>query len=162
MAGQVQSTCGTCGKATTRLLDFGCQLPDCIWEQAESERSSRNGSDFAELGSRRFVRGLLPVKLADGEEFRYGVWLEVTRAVFEEVVRVWNDEDRDPRLRFAATLANALPPWGTDILGVAVEVGVRDQGSRPFVVAAGASWLQTLIERGWTAAEYDAAVASFA
>lgn len=152
--------CAKCG-VPTALRDFAYQLPDCIWAQRESQRSSRNSGDFAELDERRFVRGLLPVKLENGEEFRYGVWLEVDRTTFDEVRSSWNDEVRYPELRFAAKIANAAPPWRKRILGVEVDVGVRDQKSRPFVVAARERWLQRVIERGWTAAEYDAAVESF-
>lgn len=152
--------CAKCG-APSLLLDFGYQLPDCVWEQPVSERSSRNSQDFAVHGARRFVRGLLPVKLETGEEFRYGVWLKVKRSTFDEVRATWNDPERYPKLRFVAKIANAAPPWRTKILGVEVDVGVRDQKSRPFVVAARERWLQDLIVRGWTEAEYKAAVESF-
>ena len=153
-------TCATCG-APTALLDYGYQAPDCVWAQPKAERSPRNNSDFAEFGERRFVRGLLPVKLEDGEEFRYGVWLEVDRETFDEVVKDWNDVDRYPKLRFVAKIANAAPPWRDKILDVAVDVGVREQNSRPFVLAARAAWLQKVLEDGWTMADYRAAIASF-
>lgn len=132
-----------------------------MWAQPVDERSARNNADFAELGDRRFVRGLLPVPLANGEEFRFGVWLEVDQQTFDEVVTSWDDEERYPDLRFSATIANAVAPWHAQILGARVDVGVRDPNGRPFVLAARAPWLQAVIERGWTTAEYEAAVASF-
>ena len=107
------------------------------------------------------MRGLLPIRIEDGEEFRYGVWLEVEPAVFDEIVASWNDTVRYPQLRFVGTIANAVPPWREAILGVEIHAGVRDQNSRPFVIAAHAAWLQQLLERGWTDAEYEAAIASF-
>jgi hypothetical protein len=152
-------TCARCGE-TSAILDFGYQLPDCVWEQPTAQRSARNSSDFAELGKRRFVRGLLPVKLEDGEEFRYGVWLEVERKTFDEAKASWNDEKRYPSLRFVATVANAAPPWGAKLLGVEVDVGIREQKARPFVIGARAPWLQEVLDRGWTAAEYEAVVAA--
>jgi hypothetical protein len=106
------------------------------------------------------VRGLAPVKLESGEEFQYGVWLEVDGEMFDEIKASWNDDVRYPKLRFAAKIANAAPPWGTKLLGANVDVGVRDQKARPFVVAAGEEWLEKVIERGWSAAEYEAVVAS--
>lgn len=151
--------CATCGAASA-FLDFGYQLPDCIWNQPESERSTRNTRDFASLGDRCFIRGLLPVPLESGEEFRYGIWLEVPRATFDEARQSWDDENRYLKLRFVGKIANAVSPWWDKILGIAVDIGGRDQGSRPFVVAAHEPWLQQIIERGWTAAEYHAAIAS--
>ena len=153
--------CGACGAEVERLLDFGYQLPDCVWDLPEHERSPRNSTDFAELGERRFVRGLLPIKLEDGAEFRYGVWLEVEPDTFGKIVSVWNDKRRYPRLRFRAKIANAAPPFGKKLLGRVVRACVRDQGSRPFVTSAKKAWLQTLLERGWTLAEYRAALATF-
>lgn len=125
------------------------------------ERSPRNTRDFAELGERRFVRGLLPVKLASGDEFRYGIWLEVDCATFDDARQIWNDEVRYSQLRFAAAIANAAPPWREKIVGAAVEVGIRDHKSRPFVIGAREPWLRELLERGWTMAEYEAALATF-
>lgn len=121
------------------------------------ERSSLNRPNFTELGERRFVRGLMPVKLEDGEEFRYGVWLEVDRGTFDNARASWNGE-RYLGLRFVATIANAAPPWGSRLLGVQVDVGVREQTALPFVIAAREPWLQAVLDRGWTAAEYEAVV----
>lgn len=140
------------------FLDFGYQMPDCVWQQPADQRSRRNTPDFAELGPRRFVRGLLPIRLPDGREFRYGLWLEIDEPTFQEVNRSWSDPERYPALRFQATIANAAPPWGDPLLGAAVDVGVRDQDSRPFVLASSQPWLQDLLARGWTMAEYRAAV----
>lgn len=141
------------------MLDFGYQLPDCIWAQPAHLRSPRNTHDFAVLADRCFIRGLLPVKLEDGEEFRYGVWLEVDAAAFRRARKVWNDPARYPALTFAATIANAAPPWAEQILGARVDVGVREPSARPFVRAARDAWLQDLLERGWTGAEYEEVVA---
>jgi hypothetical protein len=153
-------TCARCG-ASTVLLDFGYQLPDCIWDQAPAERSPNNTGDFAELGQRRFVRGLLPIRIKDGEEFRYGVWLEVDEATFVEVRGSWNDKVRYPKLRFKAKLANAAPPWRQTLLGLSVDIGVREQKSRPVVIGADDAWLRKLLDDGWAQADYEAAVASF-
>ena len=143
------------------MLDFGYQLPDCIWDAPEVERSRDNTSDFASHGERRFVRGLLPIPLENGTEFHYGVWLEVDQATFLDVRNCWNDEERYLKLRFKARVANAAPPWRTNLLGLGVEAGVREVKSRPFVMAAEAAWLQKLMADGWTPDDYREAVASF-
>lgn len=154
-------TCASCG-APAALLDRAYQAPDCVWAQPAAERSPRNNSDFTEFGDRRFVRGLLPVRLASGDEFRFGLWFEVDQPTFDQVVATWDDEERYPDLRFTATVANAVPPWHAQILDAQVDLGVRDSNGRPFVIGARAPWLQAVIERGWTTAEYEAVVASFA
>ena len=151
--------CARCGAAAS-VLDWAYQAPDCVWAQPAAERSALNNEDFAELGERLFVRGLLPVRLEDGEEFRYGIWLEVDLETFKKVLQSWNDRKRYARLRFAARIANAVPPWHDKILGVEVDVGVRDPTSRPFIVTARVRWLQAVIEHGWTTAEHKAVVES--
>ena len=82
------------------------------------------------------------------------------RETFEEAKASWNDHKRYPSLRFAATIANAAPPWGAKLLGVAVDAGVRERKARPFVIASREPWLQHVLDRGWTAAEYAAVVSS--
>lgn len=153
-------TCEVC-RPPVPFLDYGFQMPDCVWAQPADQRSRRNTPDFAEFGERRFIRGLLPVRLEDGREFRYGVWLEIDEPTFHEVNRSWSDPERYPRLRFAATVANAAPPWRDQLLGARVDVGVRDQDSRPFVVGSAESWLQDVFDHGWTMADYRAAVDAF-
>ena len=146
--------CSECGEEAP-LLDFAYQLPDCIWAQPPKERS-RSNTDFAEMGARRFIRGLLPVKLEDGEEFRYGVWLEVDAATYKHARKVWNDEARYMGLRFNGTVANAAPPWGEKLLGVEVEVAPREATGRPFVTATKVPWLNEVLRSGWTDDEYAA------
>jgi hypothetical protein len=153
--------CAMCGAATP-LLDFGYQAPDCVWAQLPRERSPENTGDFAQFAERRFVRGLLPIKLEDGEEFRFGIWLEVDLATFAVVRASWTDPPRYLRLRFSASVANAVPPWHHRILGCEVEVGTRDATSRPFVIGARDAWLRRVLDAGWTSSDYEAAVASFA
>jgi hypothetical protein len=160
MAGHPRTcTCERCG-AEGPLLDFGFQAPDCVWALPPAQRSPRNNKNFAELDDRRFVRGLLPIRLTSGEEFRVGVWLEVGRDIFDDIFESWDDTVRYPQLKFVATIANAAPPWREKILGVEVHVGVRDQNSRPYVFASHTAWLQQVLERGWTDAEYEAVIAS--
>jgi hypothetical protein len=153
-------TCSECG-APTALLDFGYQAPDCVWAQLPHERSPENTSDFARLGERRFVRGLLPIKLESGEEFCFGLWFEVDLATYDQVRACWRDPPRYLSLRFTATIANATPPWRESIIGCIVDLGARKATSRPYVIGARDPWLRQLLESGWTASDYDAATASF-
>ena len=153
-------TCSACG-ASTAVLDFGYQAPDCVWAQPATERWSGNTGDFARLGERSFVRGLLPIKLADGEEFRFGLWFEVDPASGDKIRASWHEPTLYLALQFTATIANAAPPWREQILGCEVELRARQARSRPYVVSAREPWLQALLDSGWTLREYEAAVASF-
>jgi hypothetical protein len=148
-------TCATCGVALPDLpLDFAYSLPDCVFALLPEERSPRCNADFAELGERKFVRGLLPVPVQGSEEFRYGVWLEVDADTFQRVLRSWNDPDTFRTLTFSGRLANAVEPFGATTLGVEVEVATRGENARPFVVRSRADWLERLITGGWTRQEY--------
>lgn len=147
--------CALCGAVVhDPPLDYAYRLPDCVFALPAEHRSSRCNEDFAELGDRRFVRGLLPVPVEDTEEFRYGLWLEVDAATFERVIRAWNDPVAYRALTFSGRIANALPPFGVRSLDVLVDLATRDEKSRPFVVRAQEPWLEELLERGWTQREH--------
>lgn len=135
-------------------LDYAYRLPDCVFALPEEERSPRCTQDFAELDRRRFVRTLFPVPLEGGEEFRYGIWIEVTPDTFEHVVRAWNDPVQYRALTFSGLVANAIPPLGARAVGGVVDLATRDDRSRPFVVAAHDQQLALLLHRGWTRAEH--------
>lgn len=148
-------TCGTCGAAIAGLpLDFAYSLPDCVFEQPPSARSPRCNADFAELGDRKFVRALLPVPVEGGEEFRYGVWLEVDQDTFSRVVHAWNDPATYPSLAFGGVVANAIEPYGAKTVGLKVGAATRSQNARPFVIRADVEWLGGLLTDGWSRSEY--------
>src|SRR5215510_15097389 len=126
--------CAACDEPVSGR-DFGCALPDDVFEQPIAERSHRNSSDFAELGERRFVRCVMPIRVGTADEFRYGVWLEVQLATFDHIIDVWNDAPRYRELSFDGTIANAVPPWNEKILGCRVTAGTRSANDRPIVVA---------------------------
>ncbi len=96
----------------------------------------------------------LPVPIEGGEEFRYGVWVEVDRDTFERVVRVWNDAAAYRTLTFSGRIANAFPPFGQRTVDVLVDLATRDEKSRPFVIHSREPWLVGLLARGWTHREH--------
>lgn len=152
--------CATCGGRIEGLpRDYAYVLPHCIWDLTPEEeaRRARYTTDFAVLDDQRFfVRGLLPVPLEGGEEFRYGVWLEVSELDFHRIRRAWRDPRAYEALRFQARLANAIRPWGDRTLGLPVEVGTRQAGLRPYVVGSADPWLGALLRSGWDHATYQA------
>jgi hypothetical protein len=152
-----------CGAAIPGLpQDFAYQWPDRVFALPPEERAERtwrsgeNNPDFVVLdGAAFFCRALLPIPIGEGEEFRYGVWLEVSQADFERILEAWHDEEAYRTLRFRAALANALAPWGDRTLGAAVDVATRDAGARPWVTGADDAWLAALLHAGWDRPAYE-------
>jgi hypothetical protein len=143
--------------------DLAYQLPDRIFSLSPAERTARvwqsaeTNSDFAVLdGEAFYVRGIVPVPLPGGDQFRYGAWLEVSQPEFTRILEAWGDDAAYERLRFRARLANALPPFGERAMGAAVEVATGDASARPKVVAADDAWLADLLRDGWDQATYEA------
>ena len=157
-------TCGLCGRAVPGLgHDLAFQLPDRIFALSSGERATRvwqsapTNPDFAVLDEAAFfVRGILPVPLPGDDEFRYGTWLEVTQPEFMRVLEAWGDDAAYEQLRFRARLANALPPYGEQALGTAVEVATGDASSRPRVIGADDAWLARVLLDGWDQPTYEA------
>ncbi len=155
MAHGASCTCAWCGAPVPDPpLDYAYRLPDCVFALPEEERSPRCSRDFAELDGRRFVRCLIPVPVEGGQEFRYGIWIEVAPDTFERVVRAWNDPVQYRALAFAGRVANAFPPLGDRAVGAVVRLATRGDRSRPFVVDANDGPLASLLRRGWTLAEH--------
>jgi hypothetical protein len=163
-------SCGLCGATIAGpLRDFAHRWPDRVFALPSAERASRtwcwsdDNPDFVALdGAFFYVRGLLPVPLEENDEFRYGVWLEVSQEDFERILQAWNDEQAYANLRFQATLANAVAPWGDRTLGIMVEVSTRDAGTRPWVSGAAEPWLAMLLRSGWDRATYEHVARSLA
>jgi hypothetical protein len=157
-------TCAFCGGTVPGLWhDLAYQLPDRIFALSPEERATRvwqsaeSNADFAVLDEVAFfVRGILPVPLPDGDEFRYGAWLEISQPEFMRVLEAWGDDDAYAQLRFRARLANSLPPYGEQPLGAAVEVATGDMSARPRVVGADDAWLAHVLRDGWDQATYEA------
>src|SRR5262249_19022669 len=102
--------CGVCGATMAGpLRDYAHRWPDRVFALSSAERASRTwcssdeNPDFVALdGASFFVRGLLPVPLEENDEFRYGVWLEVSQEDFEHILQAWNDEAAYATLHFQA------------------------------------------------------------
>ena len=133
--------CARCGKdLAEHEMDVGFQLPDVVWALAEQERAARAkyDSDLCVLDAERyFLRGVLylPVQGAHGN-FGWGLWVEVSQAVFEHYVEIYS---RDGRLERDArgVLANT-PAAYQDATHCAVAIRFGPATDRPvFVVEPG-------------------------
>ena len=125
--------CGVCGKTHEEALkDWAFQLPDVLWAIPEPERSSRARftSDLCGLGSRYFVRCVLPIPLAgQSDSFGFGVWAEIGAATFKRCLELY-DKDAQGEPEAAARIANALKPY-PQALGAPAWLRFRSSSQRP-------------------------------
>ncbi len=132
------------------------ELPDAVRAIAEVERRTRvgvGGTAFMQLDLERFfVRVLLPVRLSDGHEFHFGVWLETPE---ETSKRLWTNWERPEysAISFEATLANSIPPWNESVLGAPCVAGVRDQNQLPYIESSTQPQLAAVMATPWPRAE---------
>jgi hypothetical protein len=127
-------------------------VPDAVLAIPEDQRKRRVGAghpSFLQLDLRRYyVRALLPVRLSDGHEFRFGVWLEVSEETCRQLWQHW-DRPEYERMRFEATLANSVPPWNGLILDAPCTASVREQDQLPYVESSGHAKLAEVMATPW-------------
>lgn len=128
--------CPCCGQdiaSVDREVRFG--VPDVFMGMSTEERDRREGHRgdyFMRLAPDRFfVRALLPVRLSNGHEFHFGIWLEITADACATVMNAWDSSDY-ASLEFEGKVANAVPPWGAALLDAPCHACVRDQSQLPF------------------------------
>jgi hypothetical protein len=81
-------------------------------DEERDQREGHSGDHFMRLAPERFfVRGLLPVRLSDGHEFHFGVWIEISAETCADLMNTWDTADY-AAVAFDGQLANAVPPWG--------------------------------------------------
>ncbi len=149
--------CPCCGEDVSSVQrEIKLALPDQVLPLSEEERNSRieaGGSSFLQMdGNRFFVRGLLPVRLSDGHEFRFGVWLEIPEPTAKLLKSNW-DRPEYAGMRFEAVLANAVPPWNESILGSQCIVHVRDRKQLPYVQSSDVPALAAVLTTPWARSE---------
>lgn len=132
------------------------ELPEVIRALPEAERKSRvgvGGTSFMQLDLKRFfVRALLPVRLSDGHEFHFGVWLETLEETSKTLWTHWERPDYST-MSFEAVLANSVPPWNESILGARCVAGVRDQNQLPYIESSPQPQLAAVLATPWPRAE---------
>lgn len=152
--------CRYCGQPVAGLLhDLAFQMPDVIWELSESDRDGKAvslGKDFWVLApSRYFVRCLLPIPVAEDDEFSFGVWVEVRDSAFRAAFDAWDDPEAYRSIEFEGLLANRITAPGWSGFGAPVRLRVRDARLRPYVVESSDKGLKALIATGWTSVTFE-------
>lgn len=94
------------------------------------------------------MRTLLPVNLTDGFTVTFGVWLAVESDVLHHAWQIWHAPDY-VGLRFCGQLANALPPWGEQVVGRRVCTEVRDANAIPSVCASDDPLVARILADEW-------------
>jgi len=142
--------------------DYSFAMPDCAFALPPAERSPRTSQNFAECGSRLFVRALLPIPISDGSELRIGLWHEVSAEQFFAVMRVfWDDAAEYMRQRVDGQVESSLEIAGHDVRGARVTLGARSADQCMFVISATPDWLAALLRDGVSAAALPELVADF-
>lgn len=95
-----------------------------------------------------FLRVLLLVCLSDGYAVTFGTWLEVTSEDLEKVREVWTTPAYS-ELKLGGLLANAIPPWGEDLLNAPAGAAVLDEGSFPYVIVSTDPLLTQVLDDEW-------------
>src|SRR5689334_22937659 len=149
--------CPCCGRDITSVQrEIKLELPEAVREipsDAWRKRVGVGGTAFMQLDLRRFfVRALLPVRLSDGHEFHFGVWLEVAEETSKQLWMNWERPEYG-RMRFSANLANSVPPWNEAILGAACSATVRDPNQLPYIESSSDPQLAAVMATPWARAE---------
>ncbi len=141
-------------------LEHSFGAPDDIFALGDGrdERVMQKGG-FAVLDDARFfLRCLLPIPVERYGTWCVGLWVELTRADYEEAKGAWNDPPRYASLRCSATIANDLQV-ALDLpvrRGDAVELYVSDPDAIPMLRSEGDNAVRALLAKEWQATAFEA------
>lgn len=126
-------TCSICGNAHEGLpTDYAYCLPDDVWAIPVQEREARAqwSADLCQLGSRFFIRCILFVPFTERPgEFGWGVWAEVSEAVFQRYLQVY-EHDATGEPEATGVLANNVPAY-PQLVGTPVLIQFGSSTERP-------------------------------
>jgi len=153
--GEYTFVCPDCGELVAGLpRDYAFLMPDIVFDLSPDQRredATQIGDDFwSTTPEHYFVRCLLPIPLFDGDEFCFGVWVDLREDTFRNVLDVWDDAERYLSLEFEGRLANRVRVPGWTGYGVRVHLAVRNSQSRPFITWTDDKSLQRVLDHGWS------------
>lgn len=150
-----RAACGETGIPLER--NFG--MPDALWCIPEEERKERTklGRNFAKLdGNRHFVRALLSFDVEHYDDWSVGLWVEVSRDVFDEVYEAWDEPHRYAALAFTGKLANDLAPLDLPApLGAEITVHATDPNGALRVKDSAPAKLRQMRARPWDRSSFE-------
>lgn len=132
--------CSICGKTHAGLpTDQAYKLPDVVWSIPEADRAgqAKFTADLCQLGDRFFIRCILQLPFAqnvavDAVDFGWGIWVEVAQPVFDRYLALYS-EDGSVEPPLPGKIANTIPGYGDQTLGIDVLIQFRDKTERPSV-----------------------------
>jgi hypothetical protein len=148
-----------CGDAA-EPLEWSFQAPDDIFGLDDEQKGRATcGRSFASLdGERFFVRCLLPVPVEDYGTWSVGAWIEVAKADYDHIRKVWDDPEQYPALRFSGVVANDVVT-NLDLpvpRGTRVQLHVTNPDAPPAVEAPATGELADLLSKTWPKGEFEA------
>lgn len=125
------------------VLSLGIEAPEA-WMDATSEQQAdgqltEDACVIGEPGDLHcFLRSAiaLPLPALDGEEFVWGVWVELTPEDLQLVQETWESEERAELPAIEGTLATDLP-YEEDTVGLKVTLAQREPGLIPVATIVG-------------------------
>lgn len=133
-----EAVCGQCGTVHARsAMELSFKRPDAIVALSADQRKNeaKESDDLCAIKPDRFfIRGVLPLRVSGWDKpYNIGLWVEVARATFERVLKLWEAPDQDGEPPFAAMIANEIPSFPPTI-GLAVKLQLTGPASRPNIL----------------------------
>lgn len=133
-------------------MEVSVGMPDDFFALTEEERIDRGKitSDFCQLDKRYFVRSLIPIPVLErSQNYRWGVWVELSKEDFTTAYDTWDDEDVSQIPGLKGNLANILSEY-KNLTAVKGELELKSD-SRPLCFASEKSKLFSDQNNGITA-----------
>ena len=129
--------CTECGREhPLEELELTFRRPDVVAALQVEEREARvqENKDLCVFdGERFFIRALLPLPVVGREHpYNVGLWVEVSKQIFERVYEIWDETDQAEEPAFHAEIANDIrnhPPS----CGLSASLSLTGPTTRPVV-----------------------------
>jgi len=128
--------CSSCGEFHKDIpMAYGTKVPFDYGEIPEAEVESRCSltQDGCIIdGSQFYIRGQLNIPVSGAEEFRWNVWVSISKNDFERAEEVWKDENRILEKPYPGKVATQLECY-PETLGLSVMVHTQKVGTTPII-----------------------------
>jgi hypothetical protein len=134
--------CGLCDKEHALMdMEPAFLMPEAFVAIPVRERDRRAkvfGGDVVLLREngavRCFVRGVLPVTVTDRKEgTSWGLWAEVSSAALDRIMELWRSPAQGAEPPFDAKVANRVPLYEADTIGLPCKLQLVDPRRRPIL-----------------------------
>src|SRR5262245_12771944 len=154
--------CPTCGRPIdAHRRDVRFALPDVLVRPPAGWRGLIGGTEsiIEVSGVAGFVRVLLPVRLSADATLTIGTWLRTELDTAQRVNGLFF-APAYATVELDGRLANAIYPWGPDLLDAPAHARVRDPNDIPYVESSGHPLLHRVLTDEWPHEEVFAAFGS--